>query len=290
MTFALPARGEETSITLLSLVDPARTAAQGGTVAGLGHDPGIAWVSPVAAAGAARPQVTLEGRRGYIEDTTVMALGAFAFHPGQVISAGVAWYDAGTTQTPKGRVNAQQDLLAIANACSDVNPWSSFGTTVKFLRSELVEEYSTQAVAFDAGIRLSARPEFALGGALENKGSRTMRGGGRTNLASSIRAGFMAMTPLESGGTSAADQNSVSWGMDAVFPLEVGRTEWRYGGEYLWHGVVAARAGAVRPREGGNWAWSFGFGITTRRLRFDYASRFNSPSGTPHALSMTILL
>jgi len=207
-----------------------------------------------------------------------------------VMSAGVAWYDARTTDTPKGRVNAQQDLLLIANACSAINAWSSFGTSVKTLRSELAEEYSTRAVAFDAGLRLSARPEFALGAALENKGSRSVRGGGRTDLASSIRAGFMATTILDTGDGRSFGQDGLSWGVDAVFPLEIGRTEWRGGAEYLWHRVVAVRAGAVRPREGGNWAWSFGFGLLTRRLRFDYASRFNSASATPHALSMTILL
>src|SRR5687767_13391628 len=60
--------------TLPELTGSVRGTALGGATAALGADPGLAWSSPAAPAGAERALVALTGQRGFIDDLTWQAL------------------------------------------------------------------------------------------------------------------------------------------------------------------------------------------------------------------------
>lgn len=217
--------------------------------------------------------------------------------PRHALGLNVSQYDAGRTElfdaagTRTSERSVQTDRLitaAYAFALRDALPVPGslyLGAGGRYFTSTLLEESSARVLAFDLG----ALYQFPLtASSLLNVGvSRSNIGGGVTYTGGS--ASGSASDPLP-----ATTRLGASWQL-AMRPANMATASFEVdhvaeegavaalGLEYLFHGLVAARAGFRFGDERGN--LSFGAGLNVKRFRFDYAVQPNE-AGSVHQVSI----
>jgi len=258
----------------------------GGAVAGADCDPTLACLNPSTAFGAAASSLTLGGQRGYIGDVSWHALGVFPVSSGGSLVAGGAWYDAGSvTLRPSGApprtVSAQRDLMGLVGAAAGVNG-IRIGFSAKLMNSTLLDEFTSNAVAYDAGIEAGLWGGLSAGVLLQNMGGGIRFEKEDVPLASTLRAGFSGVWP------DGGDRLAVFG--DMVRDLERRKNGWGGGVEYRWSGTLSFRVGGGERPEGSGIGLTFGMGFEGGSFRLDYASRLEVSEAPPQILALTFIL
>jgi len=279
-------------VTLLDLFEPIRSAAVGGAGAALGNDTTLAPLNPAAAARAARPTVTLGGRRGLFDDLIGhVSLTIPAWRGGWF--AGLSFYESaaanlrasdGTTRD----VLLQQDIVVSNGYAWVVSDYVSCGVAARILRSELFGEFRSQAGAVDAGVQVRLTSSLKAAVVVRNLGPRFRYYeealAPRTEARAGLAGGWLVR---QGGGHSPGDTLIVA--ADGVWDTATRSFAGCVGAEYRWLGLLAVRAGA---RAGGPPGQpirvSAGLGFTHGPCRVDYGLHFGSALSTPHAVALTI--
>ena len=260
--------------------------------------------------------LTIAGRTGFLGETGGKALLVVPVFRG-VVALGGAMDSAGTVSlwSPDGscrRVNARQDLFGMLSLAGMVAPRISGGVSAKLVRSELVEEFETQLLLFDAGVQVQPREYLKFGLALKNIGSDEKYEEESVTRPFQAQGGFALLGRLSDVLPHAVSANSylVLVG-DCEYELRQDRhlrpegefrtsrsvAVIRAGLEYQWGGILALRVGGKIGEEKslGNLSAGLSVGLKdtrdkrTRRFRLDYSTRLLTEElDAPQALSLTV--
>ena len=280
--------------TALDKVEATRAEALGGAATALGLDHTLVWLNPAALAQISDSALTLSGQRGFFEEFTGQGLWAFPAANG-ALAVGALYYTSGsmtlnasdgTTRT----LNAQQDLMVLIGYARSLLFRMVGGITVKGLRSELFEEASASAVAIDAGVQYRLNRIVKIGVVAQNLGTNLKYIEQTFDLPVVVRGGVVMGRRV--GGR--ASHGSLFEGMllavvDAEYMFGDSLRTWRGGLEYLWHGMIAIRAGARLPSKEQLGGFSGGLGLKAGRYRLDYSLQFENTFGVPQTVSLTVL-
>jgi len=257
----------------------------GGAVAAAGRDPTLTWLNPAAAAGNKQATVTFSGQKGFIGDTTWLALGVLPIHDGGGLVTGVAWYDAGSVVLhPAGgeqrTVDAQLDGMGLLGAAGEAGGVRA-GVNAKFLRSTLFNERSASAGAFDAGLCAEPLEGWTAGVLAQN-----MSGGIRFEktdvpLPTVLRAGLAAQWSEEG--------NRLIVSADGVRDMERKKYGWGGGVEFRFSGTLSLRGGVGRKPELNGIGYTFGMGFEGFKYRIDYGVRLEPSETSPQVFSFTVI-
>jgi hypothetical protein len=236
---ALPA------VNALSRTEAVRSQALGGAGVALGYDPSLVWLNPASAARAERSSIILTGAKGYFDDVTGEAVGAFPVF-GAVLSLAAVYDDAGeatviASDLTERRVHARQDVLLCAGLAGPLTAGLTGGVTVKRLRSTLAEEFVTTAMVFDAGVQASVSSRVKVGASVQNLGTGVKYLDDRVGLPSVARAGVAYAVHTAGAGE---DSDYLILLSDLEYPLRENAPGWNAGAEYRFHGILAVRLGA----------------------------------------------
>jgi len=273
-------------ISIASLVDSPRSSALGGAASALGCDPTLAWINPASVAGVPSSSLTMGGQRGFIGDVSWSTLGVFPLEGGGGFAAGFAWYDAGTVTlrpagAPEKAVGVQKDLLGLVSAAGETAGIRA-GFSAKLMNSTLLDEYSSIAAAFDAGLSMEIG-----GGISAGVLARNISGGIRFEkedipLASTVQGGLS--------GQWTGDPDRLGVYADAICDLERRKSGWGGGVEYCMSGAMSVRLGAGRRPEGSGMGFTMGLGFAGPSYRLDYATRLEASESAPQIIGLTLIL
>jgi len=288
-------------ISIASLVDSPRSSALGGAASAIGSDPTLAWVNPSSVAGVTSRSLTMGGQRGFIGDVSWSTLGVFPLEGGGGFAAGFAWYDAGgVTLRPAGapekNVGVQKDILGMVSAAG-VSEGIRAGVSAKLMNSTLLEDYTANAAAFDAGLSVELGGGFAAGVL-----ARNLSGGIRFEkddvpLPSTVQVGLSGQWTGGAYPPDGKEARSRPFGADrlgvyadAVRDLTRKKTGWGGGVEYRWSGALSARLGAGRRPESSGTGFTLGLGFEGPRYRLDYSTRLEASETAPQLVALTMVL
>jgi len=276
---------------ILDAVDSPRGRAMAGATTALGADPTLAWSNPTACAGIGRPSLTLGGQRGFQGAVVWQAVGAVPVSRRVVGAVGLSGFDGGSmtlnhSDGTSRRVKAQQDLLLVGNVAVALFAPVSVGVSVKGVRSELIDEFTAAAFAFDAGGQVRIGRSLKVGLVAQNLGSKLKYRDDGMSLPAIVRAGVAYLADFGAMGAVIAVA-------DEGISLNSGEVTWRGGVEYEWRGLVAIRGGVELPPGDALGRYSAGVGIRAMRYRLDYAIQFDTIQfdttfDMPHLLTFTV--
>jgi len=284
LLFAPPATASSLQYSLIGEVDAVRSRGLGGTGAALEGDGALLWRNPLAAARQAGPTVTVSGQKGYTDDMTWLLSGVYSGAGPFAAAGGIAFYDAGimTMTAADGttrKVNAQQELLVVVNASVAPASWAACGATLKGMRSSLLGEYSSEAVAMDLGIGVNPLKPLSMAAEIRNAGRSKYR-----------RDRVRLPTTAVAGASVATGKNSPTILADVGYRFDVREAEWSAGLEYVWLSTLSIRAGAGMPALRNSPVYSLGVGLAGGRMKLEYAIRLADEAGVPNDISLTIKL
>jgi hypothetical protein len=235
--------------------------------------------------------------------TDILGLGAAV---GSYNSGNVDQYNSVTGQTSP--VSGQRDIMALAGFGLALRGTGvAVGAAGKFVRTQLIEEVTGNALAADMGIRWDAPWEgLSLAACAQNLGSSYEIGTAEEDVPFTVRAGAAYRFRLGAEGSRLA-------GLEGVFEPELkpappehlvtflGDVIWRVredivsltaGAEYSFHGALALRVGYRGPVRGTtlrNGAIGLGAGATVQFVRLDYAAELMAMA-VLHRVSLTLTL
>jgi hypothetical protein len=171
------------------------------------------------------------------------------------------------------------DIVASGSVAFPLTPGVVGGVSAKYVR-EMIDQEDASATALDAGLRLVVpRTRLALAGAVQNLGTKAKFETESFGLPSTVRVGAAYGFGLPSMGSDVrltSEVRKVS-GDDSHLQL---------GGEFLYHGTAALRAGYKMGYD--EESVSFGLGLRRDRFAFDYALvPLSADLGTTHFFSLT---
>jgi len=238
--------------------------------------------NPAALAGIEQMEMSAQYQSGIAEDNG----GVFNFAvPLRNFALGLnaVYYNAGDiemiSETGKySNVKAQQDAVITLSAGRGLGRGFAAGTSLKILRSTLVEEFTATAYAADAGFRWQVLPDkFSAGFAVRNIGTGLKYSSVEEKLPALLRGGIEYKPKgLLKGITLTADM---------VKRFE-GVNEKSAGFEYAASEKYFIRSGLSDV--GGRHALRFGFGALLNNLRIDYAWIPDSEFVSSHKISFTL--
>lgn len=223
-------------------------------------------------------------QRGYADDST----GAFAYsvpkiYKGINIGAALLYYNAGDIDlyTDDGSMltmNAEKDWMGTLNFSRQFGEHISAGANVKLAHESLFDTTSDSTFLFDMGV-LAKYPLMNVGFAWQNLGGAMTLGDQKEVVPSTWRLG--AARAFTRG------QDVISASCDLVHNQDTSANV-RMGGEYLYRGMAAFRAG-YEFSNGTDDATTlnFGFGLMFKGWSFDYAMVPYRTLGTTHRFGIS---
>lgn len=194
------------------------------------------------------------------------------------IGAGLIYYTAGNIDinfsngTPSRSLNAETSYAGSAAIGARIGKWLSLGAAPKYIKSTLVEQYSANAAALDAGAMIYPFPDLlgsriSVGGLIQNLGPKISYKSAEQDLPQTASGGIAARLyeHAEYGAFLAAAQIEQQTG-------EKSRS--RLGIEYSFGSPTSERAFALRGgyRFGFDIAdYSLGFGLREKNVEVNYA-------------------
>ncbi len=298
-------------LSALNRAEGARAQALGGSGIALGFDPTLVGLNPASAAHVTASSLTLSGQTGFLRGFTGQVLGAFPVLDG-VLTLGGVLDDAGsvTLNASDGtsrQVTARRDIIGMLAFSGELSPQMDGGFLIKALRSELIEEFQTTGVIFDAGMQARVSDTVKAGVAIKNFGTNLKYLEDEITLPAQVRVGIAVLWRLREYSPFSVVEGDVIIAMvDSEHRVQEGLTSWRGGLEYQWRGVVALRAGGRlgAAKSLGNLSVGLGLrfkqdqdgrgrkyrqGRQQRQYRLDYSIRLlTSKFDPPQTLSVTI--
>jgi len=290
------------TVSALNMLENPRSKGLGGSGVALGRDIGLVQLNPAAANGSSPGSISFTGQRGIFGEQTGQVLASNQIPLGTII-LGAGYYNAGETEmtledfTTK-TVNTQRDFIGELGFATSPGWNVAVGATVKYMKSEMAEEFKADAIAVDIGAQVNLTRTLKAGMAVRNigKGYRYLD---ESNAApTSITMGLAAIIQMaESVGISITDADVAILTADAESMANAEFLSAQAGLEYRTFRVFSFRVGirqspyeAMRSISAG-----LGFMVTAplggreTRFRLDYAVEFGNQTFTqPHILGLTI--
>jgi len=290
------------SVSALNKLENARSQGLGGAGVALGRDIGLVWLNPASAQGVTTDSISFTGQRGMFGESTGQAVGTGNIEAGTII-VGAGYYDAGeaeltaqdfTTRT----VKAQRDFVGEVGFASSPQDNLAVGAAVKYLSTELAEEFKASALAVDVGGQMNFTDSIKAGLALRNigKGYRYRRE--FTQMPTTISlglAGVVRMAQAMGIGLTEGDLAVLTADMETKADAEI--LSYQAGLEYRTLRVLVLRAGARESPNEAMRSFSAGLGVMLKvplggrdtLARLDYAVHFGDKTITqPHILGLTV--
>lgn len=197
------------------------------------------------------------------------------------VGFGFAYYDGGDFHYNllgvEGTKKAQQDYLLTLGYGKELNEKLSAGLGLKYLSSELIEEYKAQTLTFDTGLLLKLN-NFGIGLSAKNlTGKLKYEGEGLEGEADPL-------TSLVTVGLSYRIKNFLS-AVDIVYPSDDKKLKQNIGLEYCLLDLFSLRAGYRFGYELSSFC--FGFGIKKGIFHFDYSISNKKELGYMHRASLS---
>jgi len=238
--------------------------------------------NPAALAGIKSTEISAQYQSGIAEDNG----GVFNFAvPLRNFALGLnaVYYSAGDiemiSETGKySNVKAQQDAVITLSAGRGLGRGFAAGTSLKILRSTLVEEFTAASYAADAGLRWEVLPDvFSAGFAVRNIGTGLKYSSVEEKLPALLRGGI-EYTPK-------GVLKGIAFTADMVKRFEGGNEksagiEYAAAEKYFIRGGVSDAAGRQ--------SLCFGFGAVLNNMRIDYAWIPDSEFVSSHKISFTL--
>jgi hypothetical protein len=185
------AAGSSSAGTLLRI--PISVRASGMGEAYVAADDDVLGIHYNPAASLTSKQLAFLYQRGNLEDS-IGAIGGGAPLSFGKVAGSLLYYDAGAitltdTLGNSRTVTAQRDLLATASASLSPSSDLSVGGNLKFLRSQLVDEFTGTAFLLDLGTIYKPSSWLSLGFAAQNLGSALSYAGTQEELPKILRGG-----------------------------------------------------------------------------------------------------
>ncbi len=279
----------EKGFAFLKLGVGARAMGMGGAYVAEAADPYAVYWNPAGLAGLGGTQITFmhnEWIQDFRQDFAAVATPAFRGGRGGLALGLSTFYSSEFEQRDDtGLLTGHfgfNDILASGSAAFPLAEGLSAGVSAKYIR-EMIDQMDATSVAFDAGaLYRIPRTSLSVAGALQNVGTN----------ATFITESFGLPTTVRVG--AAYGIGVPAWGSQARLTAEFhnasgegSRTQ--FGGEFLYHKVVALRAGLKLGYDEEKVA--FGLGLNRDRFSFDYALvPLTSDLGTTHFFSLTARL
>jgi len=278
------ARADLSPSTILGKVSATRAQGMGGAAGAIIGDPDMIWANPAASYSHKGMLLTMEGQKGIFGQGMgqVLFVKSWKGRP-EVVSLGASYEDTGSVvmQTVEGmdrRISLQKDVLLLLGVTLGEWTGKPYGIALKALRSEVLGQYTANAVMLDAGLQGTWGERVKYGAAIQNLGTRLRYLQTAYNLPACLRAGVS--TEWKWGGRMLA-------GADVDYSWNERLTGCRAGAEYTWAGIAAIRAGAkVEGLKG--FSYSAGLGVLAGRYRLDYSLEMGGDIGYPQSLGITI--
>lgn len=264
----------------------ARAMGMGGAYVAEANDPSAVYWNPAGLGGLGRSQITFmhnEWIQDFRQDFAAVAVPAFKDGRGG-LGFGVATFyaDEFERRSDTGVLLGHfgfNDILATGSVAAPLTSALTAGFSAKFVR-EMIDQENASAAAFDAGLRFVVpRTRLALAGVVQNVGTKAKFDKESFGLPRTVRAGAAYGFGLARLGSDVrlTSEFRKSGGEDSRFQL---------GGEFLYHGIAALRAGYKMGYD--EESVSFGLGLTRDRFEFDYALvPLSADLGTTHFFSLT---
>jgi len=267
----------------------------------LGYNPAGLALSP-------GPELLLQYHGGFIGDTLLNAgyaqsAGSFGF------GASVISYNSGSVdfldKYGKAVSAAGQRDIAYSGGVAMRLPVAGLaaGIAVKVVRTQMVEEYSGQALAGDAGLRFDVPGTgLSLAAVAQNMGQEIRIADGSEQLPEVLRAGAAWRFDIEAEGSRVSGLEGIFepelraepaphrllFTCDGIFRLGDRISSLALGAEFSYHGFFSLRTGVRAPLYGTgtrNTVASLGIGARIRWISLDYA--VEATSTTPlHRVSV----
>jgi hypothetical protein len=257
------------------------------------------------------PELLLQYHGGLMGDTFLNA--GYAQQFGNIgLGASVLSYNSGGVDLVNRygievTATGQRDIAYSLGAGMRL-PWAglSAGVAARYVTAQVVEEFSGEALAGDAGIRFDLPDTgFSLAAAAENIGTGIKIADGESHLPSVLRAGAAYRLDFEAEESRMAGMEGImepslrgepaphrlSVLCDAIFRLGDRISSLALGAEFSFHRFFAVRAGIRAPMHGTgtrNMAGSAGIGAKIRRVSMDYAVEMTSTAPL-HRVSMAFM-
>jgi hypothetical protein len=283
---AASAAAGSTGIASLKLGVGARAMGLGGAYVALADDPTATYWNAAGLAGLRNTQVTAmhnqwiqDFRQEYAAVATPLGKGTFGFSFSGFYTSELEGRDDVGNVTQGFGFN---DIAMTAGYGRALASGLDAGASLRYVR-EMIAEVDAKTFAFDLGARYRLRDTgLSLGAAAQNIGGKPAFVDESFELPLTIRAGAAWSRPLSSlhsQGTITSEVRKVR-GEDARFHV---------GGELLYHERLALRLGGKFGYDTED--VSFGLGVTSNRIRFDYALvPMSWDLGTAHVFSLTARL
>lgn len=271
--------GVSGGLTLLETTD-ARPASMGEAFTGVTNDIAGFSYNPASLGTIKNGQASFLYQKGLLEDS----YGHFSIGGGNSKGKGyglsVGYYNAGSIEVNDGvttrTVTAQKDLLVSLGMSRSLGKMS-YGASVKFLQSKLVEQYSATAYAADLGVLMPIGNRMHLGLAARNIGTQLKYVDEGDSLPRIYDMG-LAMNLIPGAHSTTLMLNTPYYANEKSLLPGVGL-------ETLV-GPMAIRAG-YKKREGGN-QFTVGAGFQLGSTNFDYAFGLVKDLSAEHKVSVSL--
>jgi hypothetical protein len=292
LTAAGAVRAETVASTILGEVGGTRERAMAGAAGALSGDPTLVWLNPASSADATGTGLTLAGQRGIFGQSMGQILASRSMEFPGVLFAGISMNDAGATAMPTlsggfRKVSLQRDYLAVLGYA---RPWTHFdiGLAVKGLRSELLGDYSANAVVADLGVQRQVLRNLRAALVVQNLGTKLKYFETASPLPAAVRAGLAYDWKWWRGLKDESTADTVTAVADAGYSLYENVTGWRAGAEYSWRGIAALRGGVRGDTRDALGLYCLGLGLAAGRYHLDYSIELGGDIGYPQSLSLTM--
>lgn len=266
-----------------------RAQALGGNATALGGEPDLSWGNPAAPATDGARSLSVQGEVRFQEDRGWYAHGSIGVSK-TAFFLGVSGFSTGSITTfaadgtPRTFVG-QAEYLVSLGVTQAILQTLRVGATVKYLRSELAEQFTSSAGLLDIGIHGEPFPMVQVGAVLANVGTSVRPLHDEIDMPMEARIG-VAILPLSSDTGPSPSPLVLA---DVVY-LQ-GDRAWMgdIGVEYPVHPRLAVRFGAFHDLHRiSNAGVTAGLGISYARFDFAYAARYWGQSvGWMHGIALT---
>jgi hypothetical protein len=264
----------------------ARAMGMGGAYVAEAGDPSAVYWNPAGLGGLGASQITFmhnEWIQDFRQDFAAVAVPAFRGGRGG-LGLGVATFysDQLERRSDTGVLLGHfgfNDILATGSAAVPLTSDLMGGLSLKYVR-EMIDQEDASAAAFDAGLRFAVPgTRLSLAGAVQNVGTKAKFETQSFGLPWTVRLGAASGWKIQSVASDLelTTEYRKSGGEDSRFQV---------GGEFLYHGTAALRAGLKLGYD--EEKASFGLGLRRDRFAFDYALvPLTANLGTTHFFSVT---
>ena len=281
-SFAGTAQTGTTSLNFLKLGVGARAAAMGGAFSAISDDASACFWNPAGLSDAPPLEVFFMHNR-WIADISQSAASVTFDVPYVRMGVSMNYFNMGELERrtdnsvePEG-VFIPFDLALGVSAAYQVNPDISAGVTMRFLHESLDSE-TARAVLFDIGIKSKTMiPGLTAAISVRNLGTeiKYVTEGYEAPRLVALGAAYRKMLPWSG--------NALLVSAEIVSPND-NDTRIALGAEYSFREFLFGRAGYRSGLE--NEDFSFGFGVSYLKLRFDYGFVPYSDLGNSHRFSL----